>query len=424
MPNLKKRIVITGMGIASPLGCKIDVAWQRLISGVSGIKRLPSLLAENFPAKIGGTIDSIEQDPEAGFDPDATVSPRDQKRMERFIQLALSATEQALQSANWFPKTEDEQVRTATIIASGIGGLKTIQDSAILLHENPSKKLSPFTVPSFLANLAAGQVSIKYGFKGPLGTPVTACAAGIQAIGDAVRLIQNDEADVVICGGAESCIDSVAIAGFNAARALTTDFNDDPTAASRPFDTDRSGFVIAEGAGILVIETLEHALERGATPIAELVGYGTTADAHHITAAPEDGNGARRSMENAIRMANIAPEEINYINAHATSTPIGDVGEITAIKKLFGDDSKVAISSTKSSTGHLLGAAGGLAAIFTALSLKNQIAPFSLNCNNVDPEAENLNIITKESKAMSIKYALCNGFGFGGVNATLVLKAY
>lgn len=420
----RKRIVITGMGTVSPLGCQTDIAWERLIAGKSGIKKISDELAENLPVKIAGLVDSIITDPIAGFNPDALMTERDQKRMERFILFALVAANEALIEANWQPETEEEKVRTATIIASGIGGLKTIQDSAISLHENPNKRLSPFTVPSFLANLAAGQVSIKYGFKGPMGTPVTACAAGIQAIGDAVRLIQNDEADIALCGGAESCIDSVAIAGFHAAKALTTTHNDDPATASRPFDQERDGFIIAEGAGLLVIESLEHALKRGAKPIAEIVGYGTTADAYHITAAPEDGNGARRSMENAIKMAGISPDQVSYINAHATSTPIGDVGELTAIKALFGADAKVAISSTKSSTGHLLGAAGGLAAIFTTLALKNQIAPVSLNCHQVDPVAEHLNIVMEKARPMPIQYALCNGFGFGGVNASLVLKAW
>lgn len=420
----RKRIVITGMGTVSPLGCQTDVAWERLIDGVSGVKQIPDQLSKDLPVKIAGIVDAIANDPIAGFNPDALMTERDQKRMERFILFALVAANEALSEAHWHPETEEEKVRTATIIASGIGGLKTIQDSAITLHENPSKRLSPFTVPSFLANLAAGQVSIKYGFKGPMGTPVTACAAGIQAIGDAVRLIQNDEADIALCGGAESCIDAVAIAGFHAAKALTTTHNDDPTTASRPFDQDRDGFVIAEGAGLLVIESLEHAQKRGAKPIAEIVGYGTTADAYHITAAPEDGNGARRSMENAIKMAGISPDQLDYINAHATSTPIGDVGELTAIKALLGDNAKVAISSTKSSTGHLLGAAGGLAAIFTALALKNQIAPVSLNCHRVDPMAEHLNIVMGKAKPMPIQYALCNGFGFGGVNASLVLKAW
>lgn len=420
----KKRIVITGMGAVSPLGSQVNVAWARLIKGESGIRKLPEELAHDFPVKIAGTVESITEDTEAGFNPDTLMTERDQKRMERFILFALAATHDALTEANWFPELDEEKTRTATIIASGIGGLKTIQDSAITLHENPHKRLSPFTVPSFLANLAAGQVSIKYGFKGPMGTPVTACAAGIQAIGDAMRMIQNDEADIAICGGAESCLDSVAIAGFHAAKALTTTHNDSPTEASRPFDEDRDGFVIAEGAGILVIETLEHALQRGAQPIAELVGYGTTADAHHITAAPEDGNGARRSMENAVKMAGISPEQIDYINAHATSTPVGDIGELTAIKALFGNEPKVAISSTKSSTGHLLGAAGGLAAIFTTMALKHQMAPLSRNCHQPDVQAQNLNIVMKESKAMPINYALCNGFGFGGVNATLVLKKW
>lgn len=419
----RKRIVITGMGTVSPLGCKTDIVWERLIAGESGIQKLPEELVQDFPVKIAGIVNSLKEDDIAGFNPDEIISVRDQKRMERFILFSLVAAEEALTQANWKPQSELDRERTATIIASGIGGLKTIQESAISLSANPNKRLSPFTVPSFLANLAAGQVSIKYGFKGPLGTPVTACAAGIQAIGDAMRLIQNNEADIAICGGAESCLDSVAINGFHAAKALATSYNENPKEASRPFDQNREGFVIAEGAGILVIETLEHALNRGAVPIAEIVGYGTTADAHHITAAPEDGNGAQRSMRNAINMAEIHPQKINYINAHATSTQIGDLGELTAIKALFGEDSNLVISSTKSSTGHLLGAAGGLATIFTALAIKNQIAPLTLNYHTPDNHVGNLNIM-HESKSVPIQYALCNGFGFGGVNASLVLKRY
>ncbi len=420
----RNRVVITGMGAVSPLGSEIDVIWERLIAGESGIRFLPDNMAQDLPIKIAGIVNSIQEDPIAGFDPDKLISSRDQKRMARFILFALVAADKALAQAKWVAKTEEEKERTATIIASGIGGLKTIEESAIALNNNPQKRLSPFTVPSFLANLAAGQVSIRYGFKGPLGTPVTACAAGIQAVGDAVRMIQNNEVDVAICGGAESCLDSVAINGFHAAKALTASYNNDPTKASRPFDQDRDGFVIAEGAGILVIERLEHALARGAKPIAEIVGYGTTADAYHITAAPEDGNGARRSMANALKMAGITPDMVSYINAHATSTLVGDRGEIIAIKSLFEDHTEVAISSTKSSTGHLLGAAGGLATIFTALTLKNQIAPMSLNCHKLEPLAEHLNIIMGNSREMSIDYALCNGFGFGGVNASLLLKRY
>lgn len=420
----RKRVVITGMGAVSPLGSKIEFIWERLLAGESGVKKFPDEIAKNFPVKVAGIVSSIEEDSLAGFDPGELISARDQKRMERFILFSLVAADKALVQANWLPQTETESERTATIIASGIGGLKTIQDSAIALHENPHKRLSPFTVPSFLANLAAGQVSIKYGFKGPLGTPVTACAAGIQAIGDAMRMIQNDEVDIAVCGGAESCLDSVAISGFHAAKALTTSHDESPEKASRPFDQSRDGFVIAEGAGILVIESLEHALARGAKPIAEIIGYGTTADAHHVTAAPEDGNGAHRSMANAIKMAKITPDKIDYINAHATSTPVGDIGEITAIKALFGENTKVAISSTKSSTGHLLGAAGGLATIFTALAIDKQIAPLSLNYDQPDEMAKNLNIIRGHSLELPIEYALCNGFGFGGVNASLVLKKY
>jgi 3-oxoacyl-[acyl-carrier-protein] synthase II len=286
------------------------------------------------------------------------------------------------------------------------------------------KRLSPFTVPSFLVNLAAGQVSIKYGFKGPLGAPVTACAASVQAIGDAARLIRSGEADVAICGGAEACIDKVSLGGFAAARALSTGFNETPELASRPFDTARDGFVMGEGAGILVIETLEHALARGAAPLAELVGYGTAADAYHMTAGPEDGDGARRAMEAALRQAKIHPSDVTHLNAHATSTPVGDKGEINAIKTVFGSQGTIAVSATKSATGHLLGAAGGLEAIFTIMALRDQIAPPTRNMEHPDPAADGIDIVGQKARPMAMEYAITNGFGFGGVNASALFRRW
>ncbi|WP_323148581.1 beta-ketoacyl-ACP synthase II, partial [Pseudomonas oryzihabitans] len=280
------------------------------------------------------------------------------------------------------------------------------------------------TAPLFLANMAAGNVSIQYGFRGPLGAPITACAAGVQAIGDAARLIRSGEADIALCGGAEAAINRVSLGSFAVARALSTEFNERPQEASRPFDSDRDGFVMAEGAGLLVIETLEHALARGATPLAELVGYGTSADAYHLTAGPEDGSGARRAMEQALRQAGISAAEVQHINAHATSTQVGDKGELAAIRAVFGDNASVAISSTKSSTGHLLGAAGGIEAIFTVLALRDQVVPPTLNLHDPDPAAEGLNLVALQARPVAIDYALSNGFGFGGVNASVLFKRW
>ncbi|CAI2525007.1 3-oxoacyl-[acyl-carrier-protein] synthase 2 [Serratia ficaria] len=287
-----------------------------------------------------------------------------------------------------------------------------------------AKRLSPFTIPSFLVNLAAGHVSIKHGFKGPIGAPVTACAAGVQAIGDAVRMIRNDEADIALCGGTEAAIDTVSLGGFAAARAMSTASADEAAQASRPFDSARDGFVMGEGAGMLVIETLEHALARGAAPLAEIVGYGTSADAYHMTSGAEDGDGAYRAMKIALKQAGVTPGEVQHLNAHATSTPVGDLGEINAIRHLFGADGGVAVTSTKSATGHLLGAAGGLETIFTALALRDQIAPATLNLDNPDPAAEGLHLVAKQAEPMGITYALSNGFGFGGVNASILLKRW
>lgn len=303
-------------------------------------------------------VPSITEDPEAGFDPDRVLPPKDQRKVDRFILFALAAADEALAQARWTPVSEADRLRTATIIASGIGGFPAVTDAVRTVDQKGPRRLSPFTIPSFLVNLAAGQVSIRHGLKGPLGAPVTACAAGVQAIGDAARLIRANEADIAVCGGAEACMNIASLGGFAAARSLSAGFNDTPELASRPFDMLRDGFVMGEGAGVLVIESLCHALARGAEPLAELVGYGTTADAHHITSGPEDGSGAARAMQIAMQQAGIAPEEIQHLNAHATSTPVGDRGEIEAIKSVFGTASGLAVSGTKSATGHLLGAAG------------------------------------------------------------------
>lgn len=419
-----RRIVVTGMGAISPLGCGVEGNWSRLLAGQSGIRALSDNVVGDLPAKACGVVPDIVEDPEFGFDPDRAAPRKDQKKMDRFILFALMAADEAIAQAGWKPDNARDQERTATIIASGIGGFPAIADAVRLADERGVRRMSPFTVPSFLVNLAAGQVAIRHGFKGPLGAPVTACAAGVQAIGDGARLIQSGEADVAICGGAEACIDRVSLGGFAAARALSTNFNDQPQRASRPFDRDRDGFVMGEGAGILVIETLDHALSRGATPIAELVGYGTTSDAYHMTSGPEDGDGARRSIEIALRQAGISPIEVQHLNAHATSTPVGDQGELAAIKSVFGTNGSIAVSSTKSATGHLLGAAGGLEAIFAVLALRDQIAPATLNLDHPDAAAEGIDLVRGAARPMAMEYALSNGFGFGGVNASVLFRAW
>lgn len=419
-----RRIVVTGMGAVSPLGASVSSSWARLLAGQSGIRRLPEEIVGDLPAKVGGVVPSIEDDPEAGFNPDLILAPKDQRKVDRFILLALAAADEALAQAKWKPASEEDRMRTATIIASGIGGFPAITDAVRTVDQKGPRRLSPFTIPSFLVNLAAGHVSIRHGFRGPLGAPVTACAAGVQAIGDAARLIRAGEADIAVCGGTEACINTVSLGGFAAARSLSAGFNDTPELASRPFDMLRDGFVMGEGAGVLVIETLSHALARGAEPLAELVGYGTTADAHHITSGPEDGSGAARAMRIAIKQAGIAPEEIQHLNAHATSTPVGDRGEIEAIKSVFGSGSGLAVSGTKSATGHLLGAAGGLEAIFTIMALRDQIAPPTLNLNAPDPASDGIDIVAKQARPHLMNYAISNGFGFGGVNASAVFKRW
>ena len=418
-----RRVVVTGLGVVSPLGCGAELAWSRLLAGHSGIRALPEWAA-SLPARIAGTVPSKNEDAEGGFNPDLGAAAKDQRKMDRFILFALVAAAEAIAQAGWAPANAHALERTATVIASGIGGFPAIVEAVRTTDQRGVRRLSPFTVPSFLANLAAGQVSIRHGYKGPLGTPVTACAASVQGIGDAARMIRSGEADVAVCGGAEACIDLVGLGGFAAARALSTDFNDTPARASRPYDRDRDGFVMGEGAGILVIEELEHALARGARPIAEVVGYGTTADAYHITSGPEDGEGARRAMQIALRQAKLSPRDVQHLNAHATSTPVGDLGELEAIKAVFGRNRKIAVSATKSATGHLLGAAGGLEAIFTVLALRDQIAPPTLNLEHPDAAAEGVDIVAGEARHMVMEHAISNGFGFGGVNASVIFRRW
>ncbi|MGR0279106.1 beta-ketoacyl-ACP synthase II [Marinomonas dokdonensis] len=421
--SVAQRIVITGMGMVSPLGLGVNAVWDRIIKGESGIRALPTNITEGLNTHIAGQVPSHEE-LSNGLNEADYVSAKERKRVDLFTLYALAAADEALAQANWSPTSLEEQASTATIIGTGIGGLPTITHAQDVLNKQGARRLSPFTVPAFLANLAAGNLSIKYGFKGPTGTPVTACAAGVQAIGDAMRLLRTGEAKVALAGGTEACIDPLSLAGFGALKALSSR-NDDPTKASRPFDQDREGFVMGEGAGLVVLETLEHALARGATPLVELVGYGTSSDAYHLTAGPESGEGAARAMQAALTMAGITVEKIGYVNAHATSTPVGDRGEINALRSVFGKSvNTVPVSSTKSATGHLLGAAGGVETIFSAQALRTGLLPPTLNLENPEDSMADLDLIPLKAREKQVDYVLCNGFGFGGVNAAIILKRY
>lgn len=418
---MSNQVVITGMGLVTPLGVGVEPVWARLTAGQSGIVKNTRFDLGTLPAHIAGLVPGINDDP-AGLDTDKIISAKERRKVDLFTIYALAAAEEALTQADWKPDSEAEKIRTATVIGTGIGGLPTITAAMNTMDVRGHRRLSPFIVPAFLANLAAGNLSIRHGFKGPIGTPVTACAAGLQAIGDGMRLIASGEADVVLAGGTEACIDPLAIGGFSAARALSTR-NDEPEKASRPFDADRDGFVMGEGAGLVVLETLEHAEARGAIPLVQIAGYGTSADAHHLTAGPEDGSGAAQSMRACLNMAGSDSTDIDYVNAHATSTPVGDRGEVAALRQIFGDRiGEVSISSTKSAIGHLLGAAGGVEAVFTALSLRTGLIPPTLNLHRPEEGMEDLDLTPLKTKERHIATALCNGFGFGGVNATLCMK--
>jgi 3-oxoacyl-[acyl-carrier-protein] synthase II len=418
------RVVVTGCGAISPLGNGVKTNWERLVAGRSGLRVLPDEFVSDVPCKVGGLVPHVGEDPEGGFDPDRVMDSRERRKADSFIVYALAAADEALKQAAWFPTSEADKHRTATVIASGIGGFPAICEAVRIADTKGTRRLSPFTVPSFLVNLAAGHVSIRYGLKGPIAAPVTACAAGVQAIGDAARMIRAGEIQVAVCGGAEACIHRVSLGGFAAARALSTHYNERPQAASRPFDRDRDGFVMGEGAGLLVVEDYEHAIARGASIIAEVVGYGTSADAHHLTSGPEDGSGARAAMETALKQAKLSPGDIQHLNAHATSTPVGDAGELAAIVNLFGRNSDLVVSATKSATGHLLGAAGGLEAIFAIKALTDQIAPPTLNLENRDERAAGIDIVGKAARPMPIEHVISNGFGFGGVNASVIFRRW
>lgn len=414
------RIVVTGMGVVSPLGVGTDRFWERLIASKSGIRSLTRFDGSAHACRVAGQVPTRDED-EYGFDASVAIIPKDQKKMDLFIHYAMVAAKEALEQAGWAPESEGDKLDSATIIASGVGGFPAMTGATKTVEAKGPKRLSPFIVPSFLANLAAGQVSIAHGFKGPLGTPVTACAASVQAIGDAVRLLRSGEATVALAGGAEACIDPVSFAGFSAARALSTGYNDRPEQASRPFDKNRDGFVMGEGSAMLVLETLDHALARGAKPLAEVLGYGTSADAHHVTASPPDGAGGQAAMRKALKQAGLSPDDIGYINAHSTSTPVGDAAEIAGIHAVFGDRGKdLAISSTKSATGHLLGAAGAIEAVASVLALRNGVLPPTLNLEEPDEAAAQYELVAKTAKEKELDYVMSNGFGFGGVNASVI----
>lgn len=414
-------VVVTGMGLVTPLGSGVATNWQRLTTGESGLRPITAFDTSDLPAKVAGIVPDITDDPH-GFDAEQAAPAKDRRKMDRFIHFALGAAAEAMAQAGWRPASEAERQRAGCIVATGIGGFPAIAAATRAVEQSGPRRLSPFVIPSFLGNLAAGHISIRWGLEGPLGCPVTACAAGAQAIGDAVRLIRAGDADVMVAGGAEACIDRVSIAGFAAARALATAQNNDPTRASRPFDAARDGFVMGEGAGILVLESEEHARNRGATILGRILGYGTTADAHHITAPPDDGAGARRAMQIALNGAGLRPRQIGYINAHATATPVGDAAEIAAVKSVFAEAlDGLSMSSTKSAIGHLLGAAGAVEAIYSLLAVRDNLLPPTRNLDEIDPACAGIDLLPHQAKPKAIDYAMSNAFGFGGVNAALVV---
>ncbi|WP_338781056.1 beta-ketoacyl-ACP synthase II [Metabacillus sp. FJAT-52054] len=409
----KKRVVVTGLGAVSPLGLDVETTWENAINGVSGIKPLTRVNADDYPAKVAGEI--------TDFDPEQYMDKKEARKMDRFTQYAVAASMMAVKDAN-LEITDENAPRVGVWVGSGIGGMETFETQHRILMEKGPKRVSPFFVPMMIPDMAAGQVSIALGAKGFNACTVTACATGTNSIGDAYRVIERGDADVMISGGAEAPLSQMAFAGFSSSKALST--NPDPAKASRPFDAERDGFVMGEGAGILVLEELEHALARGAKIYAEIVGYGATGDAYHITAPAPGGEGGVRAMRQAIETANLKPENVDYINAHGTSTPYNDKFETLAIKEVFGDHAKkVAISSTKSMTGHLLGAAGGVEAIFAVLSIKEGIIPPTINLENPDPECD-LDYVPNEARKTNVNVALSNSLGFGGHNATILFKKY
>ncbi|GAA0777321.1 beta-ketoacyl-[acyl-carrier-protein] synthase II [Roseibium denhamense] len=417
-----RRVVVTGMGVVSPVGTGVDRFWERITEGANGIRRITRFDAADLACQVAGEVPDVSEDP-YGFDVDAVMDPKEQRRTDRFIHLAMAATGEALQDAGWAPQTDSEKERTGIIIGTGVGGFPAMTAGTRLVDEKGPRRASPFLVPSFLANLAAGQISIRFGLKGPLGAPVTACAASLQAIGDAARLIRAGEADVMVTGGSEACLDRVSYAGFCAAKAMSSKRNEAPDGASRPFDQDRDGFVMGEGAGTLILEEYDHARARGATILAELTGYGTSADAYHVTASSPDGEGGLRAMKQALKSAGLAASEIGYVNAHSTSTPVGDAAEIAALTTLFeGRGKDLAVSSSKSMFGHLLGAAGAVEAVACIQALRTGHLPPSRNLTSPDEAIAGFELVPDTAIKRDVSHILTNGFGFGGVNASAVFS--
>jgi 3-oxoacyl-[acyl-carrier-protein] synthase II len=407
------------MGLVTPLGVGVETVWQRLIDNRSGLSAVTAFDVTDLPCKVAGQVPRGSFS-DGGFNADDTIPPKDQRKMDMFIQYALAAATEAVRDSGWAPTDAEGQERTGVLIGSGIGGLQGIYDAALVMHEKGPRRISPFFIPACLINLASGHVSIKFKFKGPNHSVVTACSTGAHALGDAARLIMLDDADVMVAGGAEATVSRLGIAGFSAARALSTSFNDTPERASRPWDKDRDGFVMGEGSGIVVLEELEHARRRGAKIYGEIIGYGLSGDAHHITAPAEDGSGGFRAMRAALKRAGMQPEDIDYINAHGTSTPLGDEIELGAVKRLFGAHAyKLSMSSTKSAIGHLLGAAGSVEAIFSILAVRDGVAPPTLNLDNPSDGCD-IDLVAHQARRRPIRAALSNSFGFGGTNASLI----
>jgi 3-oxoacyl-[acyl-carrier-protein] synthase II len=416
-----RRVVVTGLGMVTPLGCGVDTAWARILAGQSGARRIATFDVSDLPSQVACVVPRGDGS-DGTFNADQWMEPKDQRKVDDFIIFAMCAAKQALDDADWHPGSEEDKCATGTLIGSGIGGLSGIADAAILLKERGPRKVSPFFIPGRLINLASGYVSIEHGLKGPNHSVVTACSTGAHAIGDGARLIALGDADVMVAGGTESPICRIGMAGFCAARALSTGFNETPTKASRPYDKDRDGFVMGEGAGVVVLEEYEHARKRGAKIYAEVTGYGLSGDAYHITSPPPDGDGGFRSMTAAMKRAGITPSDIDYINAHGTSTLVGDEIELGAVERLLGNAaSKVSMSSTKSSTGHLLGAAGAIEAIFSILAIRDNVAPPTINLDHPSVETA-IDLVPHTPRKREINVVLSNSFGFGGTNASVIMK--
>lgn len=415
-----RRVVVTGMGMVTPLGSGVDRNWSQIIGGKSGISRIENFDVSDISCQIAGQVPGA--DAEGGLNLDDWIDPREQRKQDRFIQLGLAAACQAVEDSGWKPQDRESQNRTGVMIGSGIGGLESIVTTDQLMNEKGPRRISPFFIPSALINLISGHVSIRYGFRGPNHAVVTACSTGAHAIGDAARMVALDDADVMIAGGAEAAVCRIGMAGFAAARALSTSYNDSPEQGSRPWDKGRDGFVMGEGAGIVVLEELDHARARGATIYAEVKGYGMSGDAHHITAPAEDGDGGFRAMQAALKRAGLTPDMIDYVNAHGTSTPLGDLIEAKAVTRLLGEAAKtVSISSTKSATGHLLGAAGAIEAIYAIKTVQTGDLPPTLNLNDPEEAVANLDLVPLKSRNRTVRNAMSNSFGFGGTNASLVI---